>query len=87
MIHVLAPALAVIVLAANPQPPEGDVPQGGPTSSAVVGGHHIQPRGGGSSADVPKGDAAEVDRLYQELMRETAPDAGDPTTTKPPRKP
>jgi hypothetical protein len=82
MMHVLAPTLAVIVLAANPQPPDGDVP----TSSAIVGGHHIQPRGGGSSADVPKGDAAEVERLYQELMRETAPDAGDPTT-KPPRKP
>jgi len=87
MVPALAPALAVIVMVANPQPPASDAPQGASTSPAIVGGHHIQPRGGGSSSDVPKGDADEVDRLYQELMRETAPDAGAPATVTPPRKP
>ena len=75
MPHALAPALTVILLAAN-SPPPVDAPEGAPSSSAIVGGHHIQPRGGGSGSDVPKSDAEDVDRLYQELMQETAPDAG-----------
>jgi hypothetical protein len=83
MPHALAPTLAMVLLAANPQP-TGSAPEGLPTSSAVVGGHHIQPRGGGSASDVPNNDAAEVDRLYQELTG-MPPDAG--RTPKPPAAP
>jgi hypothetical protein len=75
MPHALVPTLAVILLAANPQPPGSGAPEAAAPSPAVVGGHHIQPRGGGSASDVPKNDAADVDRLYRELMQETAPDA------------
>ena len=76
MPHALAPALAVILLAANSPPPPVDAPEVAQPSPAIVGGHHIQPRSSGSGSDVPKSDAEEVDRLYQELMQETAPDAG-----------
>ena len=86
MTHAPALTLAAILLAANPQPPTGDAPEA-PTSSAIVGGHHIQPRGGASDGDIPRNDADDVDRLYQELMRETAPDAGSPAAPKPPHKP
>ena len=82
MPHALAPTLAMILLAANPQAPSDGPPEGMPNSSAIVGGHRIQPRGGGSASDVPNNDAADVDRLYQELMRQTAPDAG--SNPKPP---
>jgi len=82
MPHALAPALAVILLAANSPPPPVDAPDAAPPSPAIVGGHHIQPHGGSSGSDVPKSDAEEVDRLYQELMQETAPDAG--ASPKPP---
>jgi len=81
MSHALVSTLAVILLAANSQPRGGDVP-GAPSSSAIVGGHRIQPRGGSSASDVPNKDAEDVDRLYQELMRQTAPDAG--SNAKPP---
>ena len=88
MPHALAPTLAMILLAANAQPPGGDLPEGAPSSSAIVGGRHIQPRGGGSASDVPNNDAADLDRLYQELMRETAPDAGSaPKPPAPARRP
>ena len=87
MPHTLVPALAVILLAANPQASPGP-PEGPPTTPAIVSGHHIQPRGGGSLSDVPKSDAEEVDRLYQELMRQTAPDAGsNPQPPAPSRQP
>lgn len=86
MFHALAPALAVILLAANSPPPTVDAPGAAPPSPAIISGHHIQPRGGGSGSDVPKSDAEEVDRLYQELMQETAPDAGgSPKQPIPPR--
>ena len=86
MPHALAPTLAMILLAANPQA-EGGAPEGAPASSAIVGGRHIQPRGGGSSSDVPNKDAADVDRLYRELMG-TAPDAGiNPKPPAPSRRP
>ena len=81
MPHALAPTLAMILLAAHAQAPPSDVPEGAPTSSAIVGGRHIQPRGGGSESDVPNKDAADVDRLYQELMG-TPPNAG--SNLKPP---
>jgi hypothetical protein len=87
MPHALAPTLAMILLAANPQAPEGGAPEGAPTSSAIVGGRHIQPRGGGSASDVPRNDAADVDRLYRELMG-TSPDAGsNPKPPGPSRRP
>ena len=75
MPHALAPTLAIVLLAANPQAPPEGAREGAPASSAVVGGHRIQPRGGGSTSDVPNKDAADIDRLYQELTGK-APDAG-----------
>jgi hypothetical protein len=87
MPHALVPTLAMIVLAASQQAPPSDVPEGAPTSSAIVGGRHIQPRGGGSESDVPRNDAADVDRLYQELMG-IPPDAGsNPKPPGPSRRP
>jgi hypothetical protein len=80
MPHALASALAVVIVAANAPAPAVDTSQTPPPSSAIVGGHHIQPRTGapnGTSAgpDLPPADSDEVERLYQQLMRETAPDA------------
>ena len=87
MPHVLVPALAMILLAANPEGPTGAAPEGAPASSAIVGGRHIQPRGGGSASDVPNKDAADVDRLFQELTGK-APDAGiNPKPSAPSRQP
>ena len=85
MPHALALSLAVILVAASPLPPVGGAPEAAPPSSAIVGGHHIQPRASGSGPDVPPGDADQVDRLYQQLMRETAPDAGSPEPPAPSR--
>ena len=75
--------LAAALLAANPPPPPADVPpaEGAPApNAAIVGGHRIQPRasspaGAPDAAAINKRDAEDVDRLYQELMRQTAPDA------------
>jgi len=87
MPHALVPTLAMILLAANPEAPSGAAPEGAPASSAIVGGRHIQPRGGGSASDVPNKDAADVDRLYRELMG-TSPDAGiNPKPPASPRRP
>jgi hypothetical protein len=76
MLHALVSALASVLLAANPQPSAGDASPSPTPSTAIVGGHHIQPRASapGVSGEVPPGDADEVERLYLELMRETAPD-------------
>jgi hypothetical protein len=76
MPHALVSALASVLLAANPQPSAGDASPSPTPSTAIVGGHHIHPRASapGVSGEVPPGDADEVERLYLELMRETAPD-------------
>ena len=78
-------AVAAVLLAANQQPPAADAPPAPAPNSAIVGGHHIQPRpsaSNGSPTDVPPGDADEVERLYRQLMQETAPDVG--RSSKPP---
>ncbi len=75
--------LAAALLAANPPPPPADAPPADAApapNSAIVGGHRIQPRanspqGAPDSTGISKRDADDVDRLYQELMRQTAPDA------------
>ena len=72
MPHALALGLAVTLLAASPSPPADDPLEAVPPLPPIVGGHHIQPRESGS--DVTPGDATDVDRLYQQLMRQTAPD-------------
>ena len=82
-------AVAAVLLAANQQPPAADAPPAPAPNSAIVGGHHIQPRpsaSNGSPADVSPDDADEVERLYRQLMQETAPDAGRGSTPPlPPR--
>ncbi|HLJ21395.1 MAG TPA: hypothetical protein VKU84_14410 [Stellaceae bacterium] len=81
MVPALTAALALVLLAANQPPPPADAsPSDGTASapapnSAVVGGHHIQPRAAQGNAGFSKQDNDDVDRLYQELMRLTAPDA------------
>jgi len=70
-------AVAAVLLAANSRSPAADAPPAPAPNSAIVGGHHIQPRpsaSNGSPADVPPGDADEVERLYRKLMQEPAPD-------------
>ena len=73
--------MAAALIAASPPPPPADAPQAPAPApnSAIVGGHHIQPRASPSKAapdaGISKRDADDVDRLYQELMRQTAPDA------------
>ena len=72
-------AVAAVLLGANQQPPAADAPPAPALNSAIVGGHHIQPRpstSNGRPADVPPGDADEVERLYRQLMQETGPEAG-----------
>src|SRR5260370_5666439 len=66
--------LAAALPAASPSPPADDPLEAVPPLPAIVGGHHIQPRESGSGSDVSPGDATDVDRLYQQLMRQTAPD-------------
>ncbi len=80
MVHALAAALALVLLAANPPPPPADAaPADAPSTptpnSAIVGGHHIQPKANQAQEGpgLSKRDADDVDRLYQELMRQTAP--------------
>ncbi len=80
MVHALAAALALVLLAANPPSPPADAPPSDAApapNSPIVGGHHIQPRAnpGQEGAGFSKRDADDVERLYQELMRQTAPDA------------
>jgi hypothetical protein len=86
MLHPLAAAVAIVLLAANQalppaDAPSGDLPPGPAPNTAIVGGHHIQPRANASEGapdanGISKRDADDVDRLYQELMRQTAPDTG-----------
>lgn len=71
---VLALSLAVILVAASAPPPADDPIEAAPPSPAIVGGHHIQPSASGSGSDLAPGDAADIDRLYQELMRQRALD-------------
>jgi hypothetical protein len=78
MLGALGFAVAAVLLAAN-QPPAADAPSAPAPNSAIIGGHHIQPRpsaSSGSPADAPLGGADEVEQLYRELMQETAPDVG-----------
>lgn len=61
--------------------------------SAIVGGHRIQPRadqfnGDQVTPDVPPAQAKELDLLYQQIMRDSAPpssstDVGDPNAAPP----
>lgn len=86
MLNALAAAVVTLLVAANQAPPPGDAPPSAdipPTAApnmAIVGGHRVQPRASagqsapGASA-INKRDADDVDRLYEELMRQTAPDA------------
>jgi hypothetical protein len=74
MPHALALSLAVTLLAASPSAAADDPIEAVPSLPPIVGGHHIQPRESGSGSDVSPGDATDVDRLYQQLMRQTAPD-------------
>jgi hypothetical protein len=81
MVHALAAALALVVLAANSPPPSADAapadtPSTPAPNSAIVRGHHIQPKAnqGQEGPGFSKRDADDVDRLYQELMRQTVPD-------------
>src|SRR5690242_15403991 len=86
LLHPLAAAAALVLLAANQPAPPADTPSadtltGPATRTAIVGGKHIQPRANASrgtldSASSSKRDADDVERLYEELMRQTAPDAG-----------
>ena len=78
--------LAVVLVAANPPPPDIDTTPA-PRSSAIVGGKHVQPRATNPDSTLAgqRGSAAqsdEVEQLYQQLMRETTPDAS-PKGTKP----
>ena len=80
MLHPLAAAVTVVLLAANPPPP-GDAPAtdtpraSGPSGGPIVGGRHIQPRASATQIgpNASNRDSDEVERLYQELMRQTAP--------------
>ncbi len=64
-----------------------------PRESAIVGGHHIQPRAEEFNADhvtpdVSPAQAKELDLLYQQIMRDSAPpssstDVGDPKPATP----
>jgi len=89
MHDALAPALAVVLLAANPPAPPADTPPIPAPSTAIVAGHHIQPRAtgpdGSSKPDISPADADEVEQLYQQLMHETAPDAGGGKASPPSR--
>lgn len=84
MLNPLVAAAVILLMAANQPPPVADAPSADTPAapaprSAIVGGHRLQPRANASqaapNADVSKRDADDVDRLYQELMRQTAPDA------------
>lgn len=82
--------LAMVLLAANPLPPAGEATPAPRPSTAVVGGKHVQPRAanpGGTPAgqDVSPAEADEVEQLYQQLMRATAPDAAQAKGAKPPQ--
>jgi hypothetical protein len=93
MLHPLAAAVALVLLAANQPPPSdappADTPTGPAPNSAIVGGHRIQPRASASQtapdAGISKRDADDVDRLYQELMRQTAPGATGARGATPPQ--
>ena len=76
MSRALVGMLAVLLLAANTPTPTTDTPPppAAGRSTAVVGGHHIQPRASTSDgAPARSREMDEVDKLYQQLMRETAP--------------
>jgi len=89
MPRALAFALAATLLAANTPPPPDDTAPAPVANSAVVGGHRIQPRASSGQtapdAGISKRDADDVDRLYQELMRQTAPDATNAKGSPPPQ--
>jgi hypothetical protein len=82
----LAFALTATLVAASPSPPPDDAPPAPTPNSAVVGGHHLQPRASSGQtapdAGISKRDADDVDRLYQEL---TAPDAIKAKGSQPPQ--
>jgi hypothetical protein len=88
MPRAIAFALTATLLAATPPPPDDTSPAPAP-NSAVVGGHRIQPRASSGQtapdAGISKRDADDVDRLYQELMRQTAPDATKIKGSSPPQ--
>ena len=80
--------LAMVLLAANPLPPSGDPTPAQRPSTAIVGGKHVQPRatnpdGLPAGQDGTSAQSDEVEQLYQQLMRETAPDASSSKGTKP----
>ena len=87
---VTSAVLAMVLLAANPLPPAGDAMPAPRPSTAVVGGKHVQPRaaspdGTRAGQDVSPAEADEVEQLYQQLMREPAPDAAQAKGAKPPQ--
>ena len=84
----ISAVLAMVLLAANPSPPVGDTTPASRSSAAIVRGKHIQPRaatpdGAPARQDVSPAEVDEVEQLYQQLMRETAPDIAQGKGMKP----
>ncbi|HKF74102.1 MAG TPA: hypothetical protein VKB68_20295 [Stellaceae bacterium] len=81
--------MAAALIAANPPPADAPLTPAAAPNSAIVGGHHIQPRASvgkaAPDAGISKRDADDVDRLYQELIRQTAPDATPVNGSAPPQ--
>lgn len=66
---VALPLLSLAAMSAAAQQQEQ------PRESAIVGGHHIQPRADefkGNHPDVPPAQDKEVDSLYQQVLRDSA---------------
>jgi hypothetical protein len=85
MLHALTAAVIVLLAANQAAPPADafspDAPPAATPRMAIVGGKRVQPRvntgqAAPDAAGINKRDADDVDRLYQELMRQTAPGAG-----------
>ena len=89
VLAALGPAAAGVATAQDQSPP----PQH--RESAIVGGKRIQPRAdefGGTTPDVPKSDAKELDALYGQILRDSnAPlgsgDTQSPSPAQPPAAP
>jgi hypothetical protein len=81
--------MAAALIAANSPPPPTDYAPAPLPNSAIVGGHRIQPRANSGQAapdaGISKRDADDVDRLFQELMRQAAPDATPVKGSSPPQ--
>jgi hypothetical protein len=76
---VIAAALGAAVLAGAAGPNTQPVPRNPPPLHAIIDGHPVQPREGQLQAlgvpDTTASQAAEVDKLYQQLMQNSHVDA------------